>query len=76
MSNLIRQTHRWVSIAFTAMVVANFAAMTRGQPPAWVTYAPLLPLAVLLLSGLYMFVLPYAARRRGARRAARGLSVR
>jgi hypothetical protein len=60
----IRQTHRWVAIAFTMTVIANFAAMTQGQPPDWVTYSPLLPLAVLLFSGLYLFVLPYAARRR------------
>jgi hypothetical protein len=67
-SNGIRQTHRWLSIAFTATVIANFAAMSRGTPPAWVTYSPLLPLALLLFSGLYLFVLPYAARRRNARR--------
>jgi hypothetical protein len=41
--------------------------MARGQPPAWVTYAPLLPLALLLFSGLYLFALPYAARRRSRR---------
>ncbi len=67
----VRQSHRWVSIAFTLTVVANFAAMTRGQPPAWVTYAPLLPLALLLFSGLYLFVLPYAARWRSHRFATR-----
>ena len=63
----IRQTHRWLSIAFTLTVIANFAAMTRGQPPAWVTYAPLAPLALLLFSGLYLFVLPYRARSRNER---------
>ena len=62
----IRQFHRWVSIAFTLTVIANFAAMTRGQPPAWVTYAPLLPLALLLFSGLYLFILPYLTKRRSA----------
>jgi len=65
----VRQFHRWVSIAFTLTVIANFAAMTQGPPPAWVTYAPLLPLALLLFSGLYMFVLPYAAKRRSRRAA-------
>jgi hypothetical protein len=60
----IRQTHRWLSIAFTVTVIANFVAMTRGQPPAWVTYSPLFPLAFLLFTGLYMFVLPYASKRR------------
>ena len=68
MSYWLRQAHRWVSIAFTLTVIANFVAMTRGQPPAWVTYSPLLPLALLLFTGLYLFVLPYATkwrRRRG-----------
>jgi hypothetical protein len=64
----IRQIHRWLSIAFTLTVIANFVAMTQGQPPAWVTYSPLLPLAFLLLTGLYLFVLPYATRRRSRRR--------
>jgi hypothetical protein len=68
LSQWIRRTHRWLSIAFTVTVIANFAAMTRGQPPAWVTYSPLFPLALLLLTGLYLFALPYAARWRGARR--------
>ena len=64
----IRQTHRWLSIVFTLTVIANFAAMTRGQPPAWITYSPLLPLALLLFSGLYLFALPYATKWRSANR--------
>jgi len=55
----IRQFHRWTSIAFTLCVIANFVAMAQGIPPAWITYSPLLPLALLLLTGLYMFALPY-----------------
>ena len=69
-SRWIRQIHRWLSIAFTLTVIANFAAMTQGPPPAWVTYSPLFPLALLLFSGLYMFVLPYATKRRNRGRAA------
>ena len=61
----IRQIHRWLSIAFTATVIANFVALSRGKPPDWVTYSPLLPLALLLLTGLYLFVLPHVARWRG-----------
>jgi hypothetical protein len=60
----IRQIHRWMSILFTLTVAANFAAMTQGPPPAWITYSPLLPLAVLLFTGLYLFALPYTARWR------------
>ena len=37
---------------------------TGSTPPAWVTYSPLLPLALLLFTGLYLFVLPYATRWR------------
>ena len=65
----IRQTHRWLSIAFTLTVIANFVVRAQGEPPAWVTYSPLLPLALLLFSGLYLFVLPYATRRRSGRRS-------
>jgi hypothetical protein len=67
-SKLIRQTHRWLSIAFTLTVIANFVVMTQGQPPGWVTYSPLLPLALLLFSGLYLFVLPYATKWRTGQR--------
>jgi len=63
----VRQFHRWVSIAFTLTVVANFVAMSQGEPPPWITYSPLLPLALLLFSGLYLFVLPYATSRRSAK---------
>ena len=56
----IRQGHRWLSMIFTATVIANFVAMTQGEPPAWIVYSPLLPLFLLLGTGLCMFVLPYA----------------
>ena len=65
-SNGVRLTHRWLSIVFTLTVVANFVAMALGEPPALVVYAPLLPLFLLLGTGLYMFGLPYVAKwRRG-----------
>ena len=66
----IRQIHRWMSIAFTVTVIANFIALAQGSggmPPPWVTYSPLFPLAVLLFTGLYLFVLPYAVRWRSKR---------
>jgi hypothetical protein len=66
----IRQFHRWISIAFTVTVIVNFAARTRGEPPAWITYSPLLPLALLLLTGLYLFALPHVGGKRGKLHAA------
>ena len=65
-NSFIRQFHRWTSIVFTVTVIANFVALSRGgTPPPWITYSPLLPLALLLFTGLYMFALPYVAKRRG-----------
>lgn len=69
----IRQTHRWLSLAFTVTVIANIVVMSAAQgemPPPWITYSPLPPLALLMSSGLYMFVLPYAARWRSSRKRA------
>jgi hypothetical protein len=63
-NNWIRKIHRWVCIVFTVTVVANMAARTQGEPAAWITYSPLLPLALLLLTGLYLFALPYANKWR------------
>ncbi|MEU7826309.1 hypothetical protein [Catellatospora sp. NPDC049133] len=66
----IRQVHRWLSIIFTVSVIATFVALAQQEPIVWVSYVPLLPLALLLLSGLYLFALPYLARWRGGRRPA------
>ena len=71
-NSTIRQIHRWLSIIFTVTVIANFAALAQSggsMPPPWITYSPLLPLALLLFTGLYLFVLPYAMRRRSGRGA-------
>lgn len=55
---------------FTAIVLAIFVTLGAGKEPLfWVYYLPLFPLALLMLSGLYMFVLPHAARWRGGLRA-------
>ena len=67
-NNWVRQIHRWLSIVFTVTVIANFVAMSQGTPPMWLTYSPLFPLALPLLTGLYLFALPYATKWRGARR--------
>lgn len=70
-NGLIRQIHRWLSIIFTAVVIGIFGALGVGEEPAeWVYFLPLLPLALLLLSGLYLFVLPYAAKWRSGQRVA------
>jgi len=67
----IRQLHRWLSVIFTVTVIANFIAMAMRKAVPWVVYSPLLPLFLLLFTGLYMFVLPYAAKRRSNARSLR-----
>ncbi|GLY04001.1 MULTISPECIES: hypothetical protein [Actinoplanes] len=65
MNKSIRQFHRWTAVAFTATVIATIVALAQEEPVLWVSYLPLLPLAVLFLTGAYLWVLPYRSRRRG-----------
>jgi hypothetical protein len=65
----IRQSHRWLSIVFTVGVIVNGVAVERGKYTGWVGLLALLPLALLLFSGLYLFVLPYANKWGSVRRA-------
>jgi hypothetical protein len=70
MKGWVRQVHRWLSIAFTLAVIANVAALVLKQQAVWVGLLALAPLVLLMLSGLYLFAVPYAARWRAGRRAA------
>jgi cellulose synthase/poly-beta-1,6-N-acetylglucosamine synthase-like glycosyltransferase len=63
-SKWIRQAHRWLSIAFTLAVIANLVALARKEQVVWVGLLALFPLILLLLSGLYLFVLPHVAKWR------------
>jgi hypothetical protein len=67
-NNWIRQIHRWVSIAFAVTVIVNLVALAMKQQVVWVGLMALPPLALLLLTGLYLFVLPYVTKWRGGRR--------
>ena len=60
----IRQVHRGLSMALTLGVIGYMIVMTRGQPAAWVGLFALVPLILLLLSGLYLFALPHVVRWR------------
>lgn len=69
-----RPVHRWTSIVFTLAVIANFAVrgLVQGEPAVWITYSPLPPLFLQLFTGLYLFVLHYAGKRRNAALGAAG----
>ncbi|GAA5063349.1 hypothetical protein [Nocardia callitridis] len=65
----VRQTHRVSGVVFAAVLGVTVVALVL-QGPAGVAYLPLLPLAVLLVSGLCLSVLFVVAWRRGPRRSA------
>ncbi|HWA92821.1 MAG TPA: hypothetical protein VG889_22505 [Rhizomicrobium sp.] len=58
----IRQVHRWLSILFTLAVIANVAVLAMQVQAVWIGLLALFPLILLLLSGLYLFALPYLRR--------------
>jgi hypothetical protein len=71
MNRWIRQIHRWLSILFTIGMIANIInifVMGQEQPAVWVGMMALIPLILLLLTGLYLFALPYIARGGNNRR--------
>ena len=65
----VRQTHRWLSIAFTVAVIVNSIVVAKGKYTAWVGLLALVPLALLLFTGLYLFVLPYSTQWRSGQRS-------
>jgi uncharacterized membrane-anchored protein len=71
-SRSIRQTHRWLSIAFTLTVIINGIAVVMKKYTTALGLLAVLPLALLFFTGLYLFVLPYAAKRRKAARSTQG----
>jgi hypothetical protein len=60
----IRQTHRWLSIVFTAAVIVNIIAIAEKKYTASLGLLAVIPLALQFFTGLYLFMLPYAAKWR------------
>ena len=63
-----RQTHRWLSVVFTVAVIVNGVAVVQGKYNSKLGLLAVFPMALLLLTGLYLFMLPYAAKWRSGRR--------
>jgi len=68
----VRQIHRWMSVVFTVSVIVTFIALSQKNPVIWVSYVPLFPLALLTVTGLYLFALPYATRWRSGHQPGSG----
>jgi hypothetical protein len=69
-NNWLRQAHRWLSMIFTVAVIINIVALVLKAQAVWVGLLALFPLILLMLTGLYLFVLPYAQKWRGRRAGA------
>jgi hypothetical protein len=67
MDRWIRKTHRALSITFSVIAIANIVALVMKVQAAWLGLLALVPLIPLLLSGLYLFSVPYVAKWRGSK---------
>jgi archaellum biogenesis protein FlaJ (TadC family) len=65
-SKWVRQIHRWLSIVFTVAVIVNIVAIALKKYTNGVGLLAVFPVVLLLFTGLYLFVLPYATKWRRA----------
>ena len=63
----IRQFHRWTALVFTVTTVVTAVALALETSAEWISYVPLLPLALLLVTGMTMYTQHYLGRRRTAK---------
>jgi hypothetical protein len=61
--------HRWLSIAFTLVVIFNGVAVVKHRYTNWKGLLAVAALALMFFTGMYLFVLPYVTRWRSGRRA-------
>jgi len=64
----VRQAHRWLTIAFTVVVLVNGVAVAEKKYTNSLGLLAVFTLALQFFTGLYLFVLPYAAKWRGGQR--------
>lgn len=65
-SKWVRQLHRWLSIAFTLVVVFDGVAVVERRYTNWMGLLAVGVLALMFFTGMYLFVLPYVTKwRRG-----------
>ena len=60
----LRQTHRWLSVAFTVVVIVNGVAVVEGTYTNRLGLSAVFVLALQFFTGMYLFVLPYASKWR------------
>jgi hypothetical protein len=58
-SKWVRQLHRWLSIAFTLVVIFDGVAVFERRYTNWMGLLAVGALASMFFTGVYLFVLPY-----------------
>ena len=61
-SKWVRLTHRWLSIAFTVVVIINGVAVAQNKYTNRLGLSAVFVLALEFFTGLYLFALPYVAK--------------
>lgn len=64
-SRWMRQSHRWLSMVFTVAVIINGVTVVQGKYNNKLGLSAVGILALLFLTGMYLFVLPYVKKRWG-----------
>jgi heme A synthase len=64
----VRLIHRWLSVAFTVVVIVNGVAVAEKKYTNSLGLLAVLPLALLFFTGVYLFLLPYATKWRSGQR--------
>jgi hypothetical protein len=59
----VRQIHRWLSMVFTLAVIINTVAVMRRAYTNQMGFLAVVPLVLLLFTGLYLFALPYVGQK-------------
>ena len=65
----MRQSHRWLSVAFTLVVIVNGVAVAQKRYTNSLGLLAVFVLALQFFTGLYLFVLPYVSKWRSAQGA-------
>ena len=62
----MRQSHRWLSVAFTLVVIVNGLAVAEKRYTNSLGLLAVFVLALQFFTGLYLFMLPYVSKWRSA----------
>ncbi|MFC7378744.1 hypothetical protein [Brevundimonas sp. GCM10030266] len=63
MTALARQCHRWLALIFTGAVLLNVGALVLQIDALWLGFVALIPLILMMITGLCLFVAPYMRRK-------------